>query len=183
MSHERSTHRTAVFGVVALALLLGGCDAFERYRVLSTVFDGVPPPPTPSLAVDGGTAPSGPVLTLERGRFGEHGPYAAKLCDSCHASASSNTFVAPRDQLCIRCHDIQQGKKYVHGPLASGGCLACHDPHSSKYRYLLVSASDTFCLRCHSAADVARSPAHANTEVPCTSCHDPHMSDRKHLLR
>ena len=58
-------------------------------------------------------------------------------------------------QLCGRCHELDLTRRYVHGPLASGGCTVCHDPHSSRYRYLLVSDSDGFCLSCHDARRVA----------------------------
>jgi predicted CXXCH cytochrome family protein len=94
-----------------------------------------------------------------------------------------NTFVVPREQLCFQCHDLKLDKKYIHGPLASGGCTACHDPHSSKYRYFLLSESDSFCLRCHDRQAIDRIGAHAGVGDECMSCHDAHMSDKKYLLR
>ena len=57
--------------------------------------------------------------------------------------------------LCQRCHALDTTKAYIHGPLASGGCLVCHDPHRSPNRYLLVSASDGFCLHCHDRASLS----------------------------
>lgn len=94
-----------------------------------------------------------------------------------------NALVAPREQLCFRCHEIRMNKKYIHGPLASGGCTACHDPHSSQYRYLLVSESDSFCFYCHDRQTVARVGAHRGVQEQCTTCHDAHMSDKKYLLK
>ena len=120
-----------------------------------------------------------------RGETGsEHGPYAAHLCSACHESTASNALVLPRDQLCTRCHDVMRvTKRFVHGPLASGGCLVCHDPHRSNYGHLLVSESSGFCLRCHDRRAVGQVPAHAGVDAECTTCHDAHMSDARFLLR
>lgn len=166
------------------AVLFVGCEPASRYAVLSTFFDGVPKPVAITNGPGNGDKANGStVAQLRRAKFGEHGPYAARQCDACHASTASNTFVAPRDQLCLRCHDLQLNKRYIHGPLASGGCISCHDPHSSKYEHLLVSDSGTFCLHCHNTVDIAKVSAHRETKAQCTSCHDPHMSDRKYLVR
>ena len=174
--------RPVLVCVGLMATLSIGCDATSRYRVLSLFFDGVPPPPAPARNVTAGEAlPTD--LALQRIRHSEHGPYAARLCQACHNAAATNALIVPGDQLCFRCHQFKTDKRYVHGPLASGGCTACHDPHNSRYRYLLLSESDTFCLYCHDRQVIAKNPAHANTDAPCTVCHDPHMSDRKYLLR
>lgn len=169
--------------VVAIALF-AGCDASSRYAVLSTFFDGVPPPQAELASAH---APAGVIVLSERqtqlGKLGEHGPYAAKQCGACHSSTSNNSFVAPREQLCFRCHDLKLDKKFIHGPLASGGCTVCHDPHSSKYGYLLVADSGTFCLHCHNAGDLEKVSAHRDSTAQCLSCHDPHMSDHKYLVR
>jgi predicted CXXCH cytochrome family protein len=169
--------------VCVVTAVLVGCNAPTRYEVLSVFFDGVPTP-APVEEVGAAKATPGPDATLPRRvRFGAHGPYAAKLCTACHESIATNKLAAPREQLCFRCHEFKLDKKYIHGPLASGGCLACHDPHSSQYRYLLVSESDDFCLRCHNRDAIMRAPAHAGVEQQCTGCHDAHMSDKKYLLK
>jgi len=168
--------------VVGSLVAFAGCGTATRHRILTTFFDGVPPPrdsralvaPAPSVAGAGARPRVG---------FSEHGPYAAKMCGACHASAASNSFVAPRDQLCFQCHALELDKKHIHGPLASGGCLVCHDPHSSRFRSLLVSESDSFCLDCHAPATVARIPGHDGGAQQCTECHNPHMSDKDYLLR
>lgn len=165
-----------------MAVLSVGCNATTRYQVLSFFFDGVPVPKGVPAGADQAASQTD-VLKLQRTRYGEHGPYAAKLCTACHESAANRTFVVPREQLCFRCHEFKIDKKYVHGPLASGGCTACHDPHSSKYRYLLVSESDTFCFYCHDRQAIGKVGAHQGTEEQCTACHNPHMSDKKYLLR
>lgn len=170
---------------VAIALLLAvslGCAAATRHRVLTVFFDGVPPLEEELVvSADGGTA-----TLREAGRPRlprPHGPYAAKLCSACHRSPSDNSLVAPKEELCGRCHALRLDRRYVHGPLASGGCLVCHDPHASKFGSLLVADSAVFCVSCHEPSVVAKVEAHAGNAEPCTSCHDAHMSDTRYLLR
>jgi predicted CXXCH cytochrome family protein len=166
--------------VAALSL---GCNPTARHKALTIFFDGVPPPKAaePPLATTPTPAVDRP--TSRRVGYREHGPYAAKLCGACHDSASTNALVVPRDELCFRCHELEQDVKYVHGPLASGGCLVCHDPHSSKFAFLLVSESDGFCLGCHDRAALAPIEGHGDPESNCTNCHDAHGSDTKYLLK
>lgn len=172
---------TVVASMVAVALVAPGCDPMTRYRVLSFLFDAVPPPQVAKApSAKDATGAAAPVTRVT---FNAHGPYGAKLCNACHNPGAFNALVLPREELCFKCHEFKLDKKYIHGPLASGGCTACHDPHSSKYRYLLRSESDTFCLYCHDRQAVAANPAHASAEEKCTACHDPHMSDRRYLLR
>lgn len=186
LSELRAT--TATRGALALctlvlaaaAALLGGCSVAKHHRVLSLFFDGVPEPAAPAVV-------TGPEIEASAGRRlvrpGEHGPYAAKLCASCHDAKATNALVAPAGELCGRCHDLGVARAYVHGPLASGGCLVCHDPHRSANRFLLVSASDSFCLRCHDRPALSPAAGHAGEAADCTHCHEAHMSDRKYLLR
>ena len=176
--------RTVRLAACALfaALLSASCATATRYKVLSFLFDGVPPPPAPGTASQAAGAPGGaaaaPVLMSR-----DHGPYAARMCGACHEAAATNALVEPKDQLCFRCHELRVDRRYVHGPVASGGCLVCHDPHSSPYRFLLVSDSDSFCFHCHDHAAVAAVPGHEGVESGCTGCHDAHASDTKFLLR
>lgn len=168
--------------LVALALA-AGCSSAKHHRVLSFFFDGVPDPAASVVSTT-------PAIEASVGRQlvrpGEHGPYAAKLCSACHDAAATNALIVPAEQLCQRCHALDTTKAYIHGPLASGGCLVCHDPHRSPNRYLLVSASDGFCLHCHDRASLSSlsgSDGHAGEKADCTDCHEPHMSDRMFLLR
>lgn len=170
-----------VTGACAAALLTAACAATTRYKVLSFLFDGVPPPVAPAEAGAAGAAGQG--VGADRVAPRDHGPYAARMCGACHEAAATNALVAPKDELCFRCHDLQIDKRYVHGPIASGGCLVCHDPHGSSYRYLLVSDSDTFCFHCHDRAAVAAVTGHEGVEDGCTGCHDAHASDTKYLLK
>ena len=177
------TARTVAPCACLLAVLSLGCSAASRHKGLTTFFDGVPPPKTAPAAgaapAQGaaGAVPSRRIVTTE------HGPYAAKLCSACHQSGASNALVAPKDELCTRCHVVNLDRTYVHGPLASGGCLMCHDPHSAGNRFLLVSDSDGLCLRCHDAEAVRRIVGHADLKESCTSCHDAHGSDTRYLLK
>jgi len=173
--------RAVVTCACAVALLTAACAAPTRYKVLSTLFDGVPPPPAPAAA--GETGAGGPVVPAVLVTPRDHGPYAARMCGACHDAAATNALVLPKDQLCFRCHDLRIDRRYVHGPVASGGCLVCHDPHSSRYRYLLVSDSDSFCFHCHDHAAVAAIDGHEGVESGCTGCHDAHASDTKFLLK
>ncbi len=173
----------AVVACVAVMPLLSiGCDATARYKVLSVLFDGVPPPQLPA-ALEAQPAGAGPAGQSRQVGYRAHGPYAARLCNACHLIGASNALVVPREELCFQCHEIRLDKKYIHGPLASGGCTACHDPHSSQYRYLLISESDSFCFYCHDPQLVAKVSAHTGVEAQCTTCHDAHMSNKKYLLK
>ena len=164
--------------------LLSGCESKSSYKVLSFFFDGVPNP-------DDVTADQAESrrqrLAAERGSkkgvYRDHGPFGAKKCEACHEKAS-NKLVLPLEQLCFKCHTLDVGKKYIHGPLATGGCRVCHLPHGSSFDFLLVSEPKDFCLHCHSRDDIFRSDIHREAEQQqCTVCHDAHSSDIEHLLK
>lgn len=160
-----------------------GCGEPTNYKVLSFFFDGVPEPKTEIAGEQAGKAGAGRTKEGTVKEFTVHGPYAARLCDGCHARGGSNKLLLPVNELCSKCHNIQLNKKWVHGPLVSGGCMACHNPHSSPYRFLLNSESREFCFYCHSRGDVSKNPVHQGTDAGCTTCHDAHMSDKKYLLK
>ena len=175
------TWRTLLI-LCAAAASMWGCEATTRYRTLSFFFDGVPNPEEVKAAkLQGSGAKDIPRRTAGPSSWG-HGPYAAKQCDGCHMRAT-NALVAPIDELCFRCHEFRLDKQWVHGPLASGGCRVCHEPHSSPYRFLLVSESEKFCFLCHDEKAVAANEAHEGGSVKCTACHDAHMSDNRFLLK
>jgi predicted CXXCH cytochrome family protein len=174
---------TGVVCIAAVAVLLVGCNATSRYKVLSLFFDGVPPPQTAQAPAGTEGAGGARGTRSQKVEYYAHGPYAARLCNACHDPNATNRLVAPPTKLCFKCHQFKLDKKYVHGPLASGGCLVCHDPHSSRYRFLLVSAASSFCFHCHNRQRIAKVSAHQGIDEPCTACHNPHMSDKKYLLR
>ncbi len=160
-----------------------GCGVQTRYKVLSFFFDGVPNPEEKSrqLAADAAKAGQSAKETTQQ-KGSEHGPYASKQCNECHQRAT-NTLVLPIEELCFKCHALDMKKKYAHGPAASGGCRVCHVPHSSSYRFLLVSEPEKFCFYCHDEKMITRLEVHQGIDTGCTTCHDPHSSDNQHLLK
>jgi len=159
--------------------LLYGCEGKTRYQVLSFFFDGVPPPE--ELKQEGGK--EGKKVTAQpQSTYREHGPYAARLCTSCH-ERGSNKLLVPIEELCLQCHTLNIKKKYIHGPLASGGCKICHSPHGSIYPFLLISEPKDFCLHCHSKKDILMRDVHRETDEQCTVCHDAHSADNAYLLK
>ena len=177
------TNRTFA-ACAAVTLLLAGtaCNPPARHAALTFFFDGVPPlqaPPAPGQEVAAaGAAAQRPVV-----RYREHGPYAAKLCNSCHESTSGNRFVAPREKLCAHCHDLGPDKKIQHNPMASGDCLSCHDAHSSRQPFLLIAEVTSVCSGCHEKDALPQDAVHTEAGNPCNDCHDPHQSDNENLLR
>jgi predicted CXXCH cytochrome family protein len=166
-----------MLGLLCCVLVVAaGC----KYNTLKFFFDGVPNPQKKKQAAvtEKKSAQAGMKLV-----YSEHGPYAARQCDACHDRAGTNNLVAPKEKLCYNCHEFQTDKKYIHGPLASGGCLLCHDPHSSKYQKLLVAEPATFCFYCHDPRSIPQDQSHARSDIQCTACHDAHMSDKKFLLK
>jgi predicted CXXCH cytochrome family protein len=173
----------AVISASLAALLISGCAPSTRYKVLSFFFDGVTDPDSVEKkkpALD--WKKKGKDKKQERKVYGQHGPFAAKMCEGCHVRGS-NALVVPIEQLCLNCHTLQIEKKWIHGPLIAGGCRICHEPHGSGNPYLLVSESERFCFHCHNERDVLKNPVHSDLNAVCTSCHDAHASDNEYLLR
>jgi len=166
------------FILAFLFLCVFGCEPRTNYQVLSFFFDGVP---NPDQAAQNGTA-GGEKPKLARTTYREHGPFAAKMCDGCH-DRSTNVLIMPVEKLCLNCHTIPLDKKYIHGPVVSGGCKVCHDPHGSAFPFLLVSEPVHFCYYCHSEKDVMKNEVHNGVTEACTVCHNAHMSDKQYLLK
>ena len=176
---------TILLTVLMAAALLYGCEPTARYKVLSFFFDGVPNPEEVKAAemkkkaaeerkAGGGTTG----ITSFK-----HGPYAARMCSGCHMTGASNRLIAPLEKLCFGCHEFKMDKKWVHGPFAAGDCTVCHDPHSSRYKFLLVSEPGKLCFNCHDEKAITESELHKGTDMQCTTCHDPHMSDQQYMLK
>jgi len=181
--HAPSSAKWVVFFFILVFLFscVYGCEPRTQYKVLSFVFDGVPDPDKP---VEGGqTGGNGNgKARVARSTYREHGPFAAKMCEGCH-ERSTNVLIMPVEKLCLNCHTLQLDKKFIHGPVVSGGCKVCHDPHGSAFPFLLVSDPRTFCYYCHSEKDVARNEVHQGVTEACTICHNAHMSDNNYLLK
>ncbi len=162
----------------AAALAFTGCAPETRYQVLSFFFDGVPP--LREERTGGAGVENSPATAKQR--YGEHGPYAARLCDACHIQGSNN-LVLPKEELCLRCHVLKLDRAMLHGPLASGNCVICHGPHGSSNRFLLVADAKEFCLYCHDRDGIMKREAHQGVDAECTVCHDAHGSDNQFLLK
>jgi len=175
--------RTAILASCVTASLLCGCNTTKHYKTLSFFFDGVPDPEKATSEPGArGTGKQGATAPATGPRYREHGPYAAKQCEACHAKAT-NQLVAPNEELCFQCHALDVRKKYLHGPLASGDCRACHEPHGSIHPFLLASEPKEFCIRCHDRNAITKSDAHNELEAQCTTCHDAHSSNVSYLLK
>lgn len=167
---------------VVVSGLLFSCTPETRYRVLSFFVDGVPKPGEP--AERQGVRGERNRAEVQRLEVFEHGPYGARMCTSCHEGGFSNRLLLSKEKLCFHCHTFGMEARYVHGPLPGGGCLLCHDPHSTRYKSLLVSKPEEFCFYCHDRTRVLSGRTHINAaETACTACHDAHMSDRRYMLK
>lgn len=134
-------------------------------------------------------------------------------CSGCHVSDDGDhpfhLTAESVGKVCEGCHgDPAEGRRVVHGPVASGACTACHDPHSSRQSSLLRRAGNELCEECHLAGRSGTEGAprfalsaegighptrrHPTRGVPdpfrpgeslgCTTCHEPHGSARGALL-
>jgi predicted CXXCH cytochrome family protein len=153
-----------------------------QYRTLSFFFDGVPNPELKKAEQAAREAKDDTGLKGKKSKFTEHGPFAAKECSGCH-QRGTNALVAPLEDLCFRCHQLDLKKGWTHGPVASGGCRVCHNPHSSGFPFLLMAKPSEFCYYCHNPNDVSRSEVHKGTTLQCTICHDAHSADNRFLLK
>ncbi len=152
------------------------------YKILSFFFDGVPAPVRPRLSGKAGEDKKEDKKN-ELGQYAEHGPFAAKLCNTCHMP-STNELIMPIGELCVYCHELKTDRRWVHGPVASGNCKVCHEPHGSPYRFFLVDEPKKFCYYCHDPKDVLKREVHqTHTGDQCTECHNAHASGRNFLLK
>jgi len=89
--------------------------------------------------------------------------------------------------LCFNCHDETIFlKKFQHGPVGGGDCIACHNAHAANVEKLLIApkTEGNLCFQCH--ADRRDSfnlkQVHKPVKEDCGLCHDPHSSDHKMQL-
>ena len=105
-------------------------------------------------------------------------------CLDCHVSKDEvRSGVERAPTLCYGCHDRIDEKRYVHGPLAVGDCLACHDPHGGYGAAHLRREQALLCGNCHAARDTSATIACNARGKGCVDCHDPHQSDTRYLLK
>jgi len=176
--------------VTLLVILAASCTEEKRYRILSSLFDGVPP-------LGGGTSQTGSSNSLRPARPGEeslmyaHEPVAKRQCVKCHGDNLKGNFSrevqleAPVPDLCFGCHEEMASLEgWVHGPVAAGDCLMCHEPHRSKNQHLLKYPVPDMCFRCHDPKAIAEIPNHGEPVFKkCLLCHFGHTSQSRYLLR
>lgn len=192
---SRRDRRLAVALAVSLAwcLAVSACSPVARYRVLSAVFDGVPPPPgmvvAPADALEPAVAgasafgegmdrlraarpPRTPLPTI----VSVHRPVAERKCRECHDLNTPDAGLRHDATLCDRCHKEQrQRENWDHGPINLGTCIPCHVPHRSPNAHLLAVATPQLCLNCHEGVTPESADYHCVDNFDdCTGCHDPH---------
>jgi predicted CXXCH cytochrome family protein len=121
-----------------------------------------------------------------------HKPVGGGECVSCHlmvqgkmhpSEKGSATLQEKGEKLCYMCHDNLAGKKFVHGPVASGECQACHEVHKSPNPKLLKGTGADFCFMCHENKFQFKYGHAPVVQGDCLACHDPHQSDSKMMVR
>ena len=111
-------------------------------------------------------------------------PHTGRVrCLECHYPYGSKAkFLLKSNDanaLCANCHKLKE-KKFLHGPVASGACIACHQFHHSDYPNLAYRPEGQECFECH--AEMEKSiKEHAYVHKPavenCRLCHTAHSSD------
>jgi len=180
--------------MVGVMVQLCGCDPATRYKITSTIFDGVPRmPPAEEYCRDyhlkalseEAEAEKQKQIARKKARASSHPPYVEKRCNDCHDKNTESGFVTPLKDLCLHCHtDFLKGT-YFHGPAAAGACLKCHVPHDSPNEYLLTRPRTEICQTCHVEPRAARG-LHDNARksgIYCANCHDPHSANNKFFLK
>jgi predicted CXXCH cytochrome family protein len=192
---DKNSRYLALFAL-CLLFVLSGCDPVTRYKVMSTIFDGVPRLPPPEQLCEEYAAKKVTEFRTELTRKAEakgtdadmrsnHLPYEEKKCDNCHDKNKEDGLVAPKSKVCFVCHTGFLTGAYLHGPAAVGACLSCHEPHSALFPKLLKNYGDKLCEQCHRETRVA-TDLHSKVRglgMACTDCHDPHGGSSPYFLR
>ncbi len=184
------------FVTAILVTLFLACSASTRHRVISTLFDGVPPLDTAGAQtiVDTlSTEVASPVTersTFEGVSYTLHAPYEEKMCTECHLLEGTGAFGksvrlrVPMNELCMECHDdmsideLRNTYDWIHGPVAAGACTGCHSPHTALYPALLLAEPGRpLCIRCHDENRLAEQEIHEDSQMNCLTCHAAHGAD------
>jgi predicted CXXCH cytochrome family protein len=87
-----------------------------------------------------------------------HGPYAARLCSSCHPAPVDGKVglkAANADTLCYDCHSnfkaemAGAGSRHKLLSQSNRACMECHDPHAANHEYHLKKPAQELCVSCH----------------------------------
>lgn len=182
--------------LATMTLIPPGCgDPLEKYRVMSTFFDGVPPPEGYRLAnipdeFGGESARRSPAESLaeaqEKINYRYHAPYVKRQCFDCHDQRAGYQAQVQGVESCQKCHEsyFEIAKNdWVHGPAAMLECRRCHEAHRSPYDGLLTTQQPDLCYKCHDQAWFAEDPFHRTiSDLTCSNCHDPHAAGNRLLL-
>ncbi len=179
--------------LTSLIFILATCTPKVRYNVLSSVFDGVPPPANDfkmNVGIDTlGQVDSLRILALSYAsrtvKFNYHEPFRDKKCASCHDDKHLGQMVLSEPDMCFQCHDERTIESiYNHGPTGAGYCTSCHEPHKSKAEHLLFEDGEKLCYICHSEDIINRNKIHKDIkDRNCVSCHSPHSSKNVFMLK
>ncbi|MFQ5510695.1 MAG: cytochrome c3 family protein [Candidatus Krumholzibacteriia bacterium] len=170
---SRLLHRaviTATVAVLAGAASQCGCSGGRSHKVISFLFDGVPPPrstvtPDTSVAVrrerpDRAAASRDSV----RASFVMHSPYEDRECDNCHNLPGRAQRASGRAGMPSLNPGAEGSGWLVMAPERL--CFECHDDKTAEY-------AEENKLIIHSPVE----------EGECLQCHEPHRSRYEHLLR
>lgn len=178
---------------IVVCLAVCACSETARYRVLSTFFDGVPPPPgmpapeQPRIAIadQGGSLFSESMRRLRAEKppppeipriVSVHEPVAQRQCGECHDMNAPGSGLRHDATYCDKCHKEQRVREgWDHGPMNLGTCIPCHEPHRSRYEHLLAKAMPALCVDCHDSPELPGQDYHVVENYDgCIACHDPH---------
>lgn len=175
--------------ILGILIFFAGCNSIQRYKFLSTIFDGVPDP----LAQNQTTINSDSIIRKDSLIYpllsnnqrpdssSIHEPYKSNECSSCH---NDGVFTMEQPDLCYQCHENFNTKfKILHGPVASGACTKCHNPHMSDNKKLVLKVGQQLCFYCHNSKDVLRNEVHGEIgQTSCLDCHNPHGGEDKFIF-
>ena len=136
-----------------------------------------------AISSDDGSSVTLKINVSNENNFNYH-PDIDELSDctsTCHTEVSSKGYVNKRAAaICYECHDANNEKEFVHGPVNLGICEVCHTPHGSSHSGFLVMDKNDLCSGCHESL-IEKHPETANKI--CVDCHDPHSSDKEFHIK
>ena len=195
MIFEKKKNNSIIKIVVYLlffVFIYSGCSQNKLHKTLSIFFDGVPYKSKDSTVIKKDSIVIKDSLRNLKNTKKQnsiivsvHPPYRDRECSNCHDNNDKTKFTKPLQSLCFNCHDDFSKKyKFVHGPVASGSCIACHNPHQSKLKKLVLRENQSLCTYCHDKKQVLKNEVHSDIgETNCTECHNPHGGDDKNILK
>lgn len=118
----------------------------------------------------------------------QHASVVKGECQDCHVSGHSGENLKllrqPPADLCYKCHNRKDSKRYTHSALRVGDCSVCHAPHTSDSKALLAKPTiKDVCFQCHHDDVTGRTAVHKPVaEGKCDECHNAHGAPNRNLL-